>query len=104
MHETCYDSYHTTFGSFGEMLDYHREQAVNSQWTRVQVRDLEVEPLSKTSPFYGMTSAFATGTSTEAVEDTAANLGLALRVDGQLYPRGTRPIKACWIVPKSEEL
>lgn len=86
MHETCYDSYHTTFGSFGEMLDYHRKQAANSQWTRIQVRDLEVEPLSKTSPFYGMTSAFATGTSTEAVEDTAANLGLALRVDGQLYP------------------
>lgn len=46
MHETCYDSYHTTFGTYAAMLDYHQEQAVKSQWTRVPVRDLEVEPLS----------------------------------------------------------
>lgn len=86
MHETCYDSYHTTFGTYAAMLDYHQEQAVKSQWTRVPVRDLEVEPLSKTSPLYGVSGAFAAETSKEAVEDTAANLGLALRVNGQLYP------------------
>lgn len=86
MHETCFDSYCTTFGTFSEMMDYHWKQSVNSKWARVQVRDLEVEPLSKTSPLYGAPSAFASGTSNEAVEDTAANLGLALRVDGQLYP------------------
>lgn len=86
MHEKCYDSYHTTFGSFGEMLDYHCELAKNSQWTHIPVRELEVEPLAKTSPLYGCLSSFAPGTSNEAVEDTAENLGLALRVNGQLHP------------------
>ena len=38
------------------------------------------------SPLIGNLSAFAAGTSQEAVEDTAENLGLAMRVNGELYP------------------
>lgn len=86
MNEKCYDSYHTTFDSFGEMLDYHCKQAKNSQWTSIPVKELEVEPLAKSSPLYGCLGNFAAGTSFEAVEDTAENLGLALRVNGNLHP------------------
>ena len=84
--EKCQDSYYTTFSSYLGILDCHEEQANQSQWLRFQVRDIEIEPLSKDSPLYNDIQAFANGTSQEAVEDTAKNLGLALRVDGRLYP------------------
>lgn len=68
------------------MLDYHEVQARNSQWKHTQVRNLEVEPLDAKSPYFGNTAAFAGGISEEAVKDTAENLGLAIRIDGELYP------------------
>ena len=84
--EKCQDSYYTTFSSYLGILDCHKEQAKQSQWLRFQVRDIEIEPLSKDSPLFSDIQAFAQGTSQEAVNDTAKNLGLALRVDGSLYP------------------
>ena len=84
--EKCQDSYYTTFSSYLGILDCHEEQAKQSQWLRFQVRDIEIEPLSKDSPLFSDIQAFAQGTSQEAVNDTAKNLGLALRVDGSLYP------------------
>ena len=86
MQNPCVDSYHTTFPTFAEMFDYHLELSKNSRWTRSPVKELKVEPLSENSPLYGNLSEFAVGTSAEAVEDTAKNLGLALRINGQLYP------------------
>ena len=80
------DSYFTTFGTYEEMLDYHEEQAKSSIWHRCQVNRLEVEPLDKTSPLYGSLSSFAPGITQQAVDDTAENLGLAMRVDGLCYP------------------
>lgn len=80
------DSYFTTFGTYDEMLDYHEEQANTSIWHRCQVNRLEVEPLDKTSPLYGSLSNFAPGITQQAVDDTAENLGLAMRVDGLCYP------------------
>lgn len=80
------DSYFTTFGTYDEMLDYHEEQANTSIWHRCQVNALEVEPLDKTSPLYGSLSNFAPGITQQAVDDTAENLGLAMRVDGLCYP------------------
>lgn len=80
------DSYFTTFGTYDEMLDYHEEQANTSIWHRCQVNCLEVEPLDKTSPLYGSLSNFAPGITQQAVDDTAENLGLAMRVDGLCYP------------------
>ena len=68
------------------LLDYHEEQAKNSRWIRCKVADLQVEPLGESSPLIGNLSAFAVGTSQEAVKDTAENLGLAMRVNGELYP------------------
>lgn len=80
------DSYFTTFGTYEEMLDYHEEQAKSSIWHRCQVNRLEVEPLDKTSPLYGSLSNFAPGITQQAVDDTAENLGLAMRVDSLCYP------------------
>ena len=80
------DSYFTTFGTYEEMLDYHEEQANTSIWHRCPVNQLEVEPLDKTSPLYGSLSNFAPGITQQAVDDTAENLGLAMRVDGLCYP------------------
>lgn len=84
--QICQDEFNTTFATFPEMQDYHQEQAKASIWTRCKVNSLEIEPLDKSSPLYGNVSAFVAGTTTDAVEDTADHLGLAARVDGNLYP------------------
>lgn len=90
MQNVCKDSYYTTFGSYGQMLDYHRDQSANSKWQRCKVNDLEVLPLDRGSSLVGKLGLFAPGISQEAVEDTADNLGLAMMVDHQYYPiRGT---------------
>ena len=86
MLKQCQDSYHSTFGTYEDMLDYHEDQAKNSLWHRCQVNTLQVEPLDKASPLYGSLSDFASGVTQEAVDDTAENLGLAIRVNGDLYP------------------
>lgn len=84
--QKCQDSYFTTFSSYPMLLQFHEEQARNSQWIKCRVNELQVEPLDKDSPLLNNLPAFAPGTSQEAVEDTANNLGLAMRVDGNLYP------------------
>ena len=84
--QNCQDNYSTTFSSYETMHDYHEEQAKKSQWLTYRVDELQVEPLDASSPVYGNLSAFAPGTSLDAVEDTASNLGLAMRVNGNLYP------------------
>ena len=86
MQNPCQDSYYTLFSSYPMLLNYHEEQAKNSRWIRCKVADLQVEPLGKSSPLIGNLPAFAAGTSQEAVDDTAENLGLAMRVNGELYP------------------
>lgn len=86
MQKPCQDSYYTLFSSYPMLLDYHEEQAKNSRWIRCKVADLQVEPLGESSPLIGNLSAFAAGTSQKAVKDTAENLGLAMRVNGELYP------------------
>lgn len=84
--QKCQDNYYTTFSSYLMLLDYHKEQTKNSKWIKSKVSDLQVEPLGKTSKLASDLSAFASGTTQEAVNDTAENLGLAMRVDGELYP------------------
>ena len=82
----CTDNYATTFGTFENMRTYHRTQAKESRWQRCKVSELAIEPLDTSSPLAGNAAAFAAGTSTEAIEDTVRNLGLAMRVNGELYP------------------
>lgn len=92
--QRCEDNYYVTFSSYPGLLDYHREQAKDSQWRRCPVNELEIEPLDESSPLYGSLVAFASGTTPEAVEDTAKNLGLAIRVNGELYPVRTTAYKS----------
>ena len=68
------------------MEDSHEHLSDESQWVHCKVTELTVEPLDKTAALYGNPSAFASGTSMEAIEDTADHLGLAIRVNGNCYP------------------
>ena len=104
MQNPCQDSYYTLFSSYPMLLDYHEEQAKNSRRIRCKVADLQVEPLGKSSPLIGNLPAFAAGTSQEAVDDTAENLGLAMRVNGELYPVRMTASKACSTERRSEAL
>ena len=86
----CQDNFATNFETFSEMRLYHEIVAKESVWRRCKVKELHIEPLDPASSLRGNISAFVPGTSEDAVADTAANLGLALRVCGDLYPmRGT---------------
>ena len=51
-----------------------------------KVRELHVEPLDTASALYGNPAGFASGTTMEAIHDTAENLGLALRIGTDVYP------------------
>ena len=86
MQNTCMDSFTTNFGSFPMMLGYHQELTKNSEWVQCPVTELSVEPLDRASEGVWNIDLFADGTSALAVEDTVANLGLALRVNGGLRP------------------
>lgn len=86
MQNSCKDDFNTTFSSYQQMQDYHEQLEKNSQWKRSKISDLSVVALSAESPLLKNLGAFAAGTSAEAVEDTAQNLGLAIWVDGKLYP------------------
>ena len=82
----CLDSYHTSFKDFGDMNDYHKRQSTNSKWERTEVKKLRIAPLDKSSSLYGDLSLFAPGVSEDAVNDTAENLGLAVKFDGVFHP------------------
>lgn len=84
--ETYQDRFSTTFSSFPQMYTYHQQQAASSLWKRCRVNTLQVEALDSGSSLAGNITAFAEGTTANAVADTAENLGLAIRVDGSLYP------------------
>ena len=86
MQKTCEDNYSTTFMSFEDMQHYHEELTDHTRWYKCKVHDLHIEPLDTASPLYGDLSAFASGVSMEAVEDTTRNLGLAMQVEGEMYP------------------
>ncbi len=88
--QPCQDNFATTFTSYPDMIQYHESMERDSVWKKCKVRDLCVEPLSQTSLLRKTPDEFATNVSEAAIDDTAENLGLALRVDGLLYPvRGT---------------
>ena len=89
----CQDNYATTFDTYPSMLDYHKTLSKESNWHRCKVKDLHVEPLDASSVLCGNPAAFAAGISADAVADTVEKLGLALRVDGKVYPIRTTAYK-----------
>ena len=83
---TCKDNFTTTFESYPEMIHFHETLARESTWRRCKVKELLIEPLDMDSSLLGNPGAFVSGTSEEAILDTAQNLGLAIRVGADLYP------------------
>lgn len=90
----CKDGFYTTFGSYPTMLDYHEEQAKESRWVRCKVNELQIEPLDDPSTMYTRPTPFASGITSDAVQDTAENLGLAMAIDGHAYPVRTTAYKS----------
>ena len=82
----CQDNYATTFDSYPAMLTYHETMSKETTWRRCKVSEMHIEPLDTGSPLFSKPADFSAGISEEAVIDTAANLGLALRVGADLYP------------------
>ena len=82
----CEDAYCATFASYPVMQKYHQDQSKESTWQRCRVKNLRIEPLDANSALFANPSAFAPGTSERAVKDTADNLGLAMKVNGKIYP------------------
>lgn len=94
MQKQCEDNFYTTFSSALMLQDYHETQAKNSRWHRCQVKELQVEPLDSKSPLFSDLTKFAVGVTQDAIDDTASNLGIAIRVDGQYYPVRTTAYKS----------
>ena len=90
---TCKDDFATTFDSYPEMIHFHESLSKGTVGRRCKVKDLHVEPLDASSALCTTPSAFVPGTSEDAVADTVENLGLALRVGGDLYPLRTTAYK-----------
>lgn len=90
---TCKDDFATTFDSYPEMIHFHESLSKGTVWRRCKVKDLHVEALDASSALCTTPSAFVPGTSEDAVADTVENLGLALRVGGDLYPLRTTAYK-----------
>ena len=84
--QQCLNSYSKQFTGFSPMLLYHEEQSCNTKWQQTVVNQLHVEPLDSASPLIGDLSRFAPNVTREAVDDTAVNLGLAVRIDNDFYP------------------
>lgn len=84
--QNCQDAYSATFASFPELFGYQQQVNARSVWTRCSVNQLHVKALEKNSLRSPSLTDFAAGVSSEAVEDTVNNLGLAIQFDHKLYP------------------
>ena len=86
MVKSCCDSYHTQFSAFPDLLSYHEKIRTDSRWERTEVKNLEVAALDKASPLFSDTTSFDSSVSREAIEDTAENLKLAIKVKDKFFP------------------
>ncbi len=80
------DRYNVSFNSFADIYACHAYLSEESNWRKCKVKDLKVEPLVKPSPLLGEYGRYASGVSEAAIDDTAENTGLAVNVNGDLYP------------------
>lgn len=104
MVKSCCDSYHTQFSAFPDMLSYHEKIRTDSRWERTEVKNLEVAALDKASPLFNDTTSFDSSVSRDAIEDTAENLKLAIKVKDKFFRCAIPLIRACWTGRKSAVL
>ena len=69
-----------------DMLSYHEKIRTDSRWERTEVKNLEVAALDKASPLFNDTTSFDSSVSRDAIEDTAENLKLAIKVKDKFFP------------------
>ena len=86
MVKACCDSYHTQFSEFPDLLRYHERIRADSRWERTEVKKLEVAALDKASPLFSDTTSFDPCVSRDAIEDTAENLKLAIKLRDKFFP------------------
>ena len=82
----CCDSYHTQFSAFPDLLSYHEKVRADSRWERTEVKNLQVAALDKNSPLFADADLFDASVSEEAIQDTAENLKLAIKVGDKFFP------------------
>lgn len=100
--QNCQDTFSATFTSYNELFGYQQQVSSRSQWSHCAVNQLHVEPLNHNSSCYPALKEFAPGVSSEAVEDSFNNLGLAIRFDQKLYPvRETAYKSLSHLLPRS---
>lgn len=86
MLQPCLDSYHSNFSDFSKMVGYHEHLTAESRWEPIDVKSIRVVPCDKDSKLFSDHSLFEPGISKQAVEDTAKNLGLAIKLGGKHIP------------------
>ena len=86
MQRICQDDYNEIFYSYQSLLNHHLKQDRESRWIRCGIQTLKLKPLVTASPLLTNPAAFAGGVSVDAIDDTVKNLGLAMRVERDLYP------------------
>ena len=86
MQRICQDDYNEIFHSYQSLLNHHLKQDRESRWIRCGIQTLKLKPLVTASPLLTNPAAFAGGVSVDAIDDTVKNLGLAMRVERDLYP------------------
>ena len=80
------DSFTQSFASWEDMLEYHKKQSENSSWITTDVKNLHVCPLDTTSPLFTTRTLLDPTVPDASIEDTAENLGLAIKVSGAYVP------------------
>ena len=85
MSKPCQDSYSTEYRDLPSMLTCHEDLRKNSRWERTEVNSLKVAPLDKASPLYD-DSDFDPVVSNDAVNGTANDLALAIKVVDHFFP------------------
>jgi len=94
MAQPCLDNYHTEFDNFDDLVVHHEGVSKQSRWEKLDVKSIRVAPCDKGSKLYSDISMFESGVSMEAVEDTAENLGLAIKFGGKHIPVRTTAYKS----------
>lgn len=94
MSQPCLDSYSTRFGDFSDLVQHHENLTKHSRWERLEVKNIRVAPCDKDSKLFSDISQFEPGISQDAVEDTAENLGLAIKLGSKHIPVRTTAYKS----------
>lgn len=90
MSNPCLDEYFVTFDTLDAMMHYHDALSRESQWLRTPVNCLHVMPMEDQEPLFIDRTLYDYDVSEEAIVDTAARMGLAIRTEDNPFYRPLR--------------